>query len=105
MNVNVSYGALKKTDLCSVTACLDNDRFVLDTYDLSDNTTDSCDLVTYNEIVTHIVGGMTLDKCVVNVGTKNSQLIFTDNNSGMVATFNSCSIALGRSQAESVMIL
>ena len=40
------------------------------------------------EFVTYIVGGMTLDKCVVNVGKQKSQLIFTDTNSKMVATFN-----------------
>jgi len=40
------------------------------------------------EFVTHIVGGMTLDKCVVNVGVEKSQLIFTDNNSKMSATFD-----------------
>jgi len=40
------------------------------------------------EFVTHIVGGMTLDKCVVKVNAEESQLIFTDNNSKMVATFN-----------------
>lgn len=38
--------------------------------------------------VTHIVGGMTLDKCVVVVDTENSQLIFTDEESKMIATFS-----------------
>ena len=40
------------------------------------------------EFVTHIVGSMTLDKCLVNVGVEESQLVFTDEDSGMVATFN-----------------
>lgn len=40
------------------------------------------------EFVTHIVGDMTLDKSVVVVGAEESKLIFTDEDSGLVATFN-----------------
>ena len=40
------------------------------------------------EFVTHIVGGMTLDKCVVNVSSEKCLLIFTDENSKMQVTFS-----------------
>ena len=39
------------------------------------------------EFVTHIVGDMTLDKCLVNVGRGQSLLIFKDEESKMEATF------------------
>ena len=40
LNVNASYGRLKKSDLGSVAACFDKDGFVLDADDLADDAAD-----------------------------------------------------------------
>ena len=55
-NVNISYSRLENPDLGSVSACFDEDGFVLDADDLTDNTSDSGDLIADLEVISHVSG-------------------------------------------------
>ena len=52
--VNATDSALEETDLCAVAACFYNAGLFLDADYLTDNSADSCNLVTNLEVVAHI---------------------------------------------------